>query len=364
MKSMSESILIRADAGAEIGTGHLMRCLALAQAWIAEGGRITFLSCCDSPAFRHRVNGEGARFVPLRAAHPDPTDWQTTARLLKRLQPDWLVIDGYHFGPDYQGAVRAAGVRVLAIDDLAQWPEYHADILLNQNLDAKNLHYSRDRDTKLILGMRYVMMRREFLNWRGRPRRFAPVGHRLLVTMGGSDPGNVTLKVIRALDAVHLPGLEAVIVAGVSNPHYRQLLRMANPRRPWLRVERNVQNMPGLMAWADMALTTAGGTLWELLFMGCPTMSFTRMPVQEADYRDLEQRGVMRCLGNELAAKPEPVAAAIRDVAHSAAVRRRMSALGRRLVDGQGAARVVRAMRRRADGSRARRGRLVQGAER
>jgi len=341
---MSKSILVRADANAEIGTGHLMRCLALAQAWIEERGRITFLSCCDSPAFRHRVTGEGARFVPLRSAHPNPTDWQTTARLLKRLQPDWLVIDGYHFDPEYQKAARAAGVRVLVIDDLAQWPEYHADILLNQNLDAKKLHYGRDRDTKLILGMRYVMLRREFLNWRGRPRRFVPVGHRLLVTMGGSDPGNVTLKVIRALDAAHLPGLVAVIVAGVSNPHYRQLQRMANPRRPWLRIERNAQNMPGLMAWADMALTTAGGTLWELLFMGCPTLSFTRMPAQDADYRTLERRGVMRCLGNERSVKPRRVAEAIMDLVGSRAARRRMSALGRRLVDGQGAARVVRAM--------------------
>jgi UDP-2,4-diacetamido-2,4,6-trideoxy-beta-L-altropyranose hydrolase len=364
MKSMSEHILIRADASSQMGTGHLTRCLALAQAWQAEGGEATLLSCCESPALRRRVMGEGARFVPLPTVHPDPTDWQTTAQLIMRLRPDWLVIDGYHFGPDYQKAARAAGVRVLVIDDLAHGPEYHADILLNQNLDAKKLHYRCDVDTQLLLGMRYVMLRREFLSSRGHRRRIATVGRRLLVTMGGSDPGNATAKVIRALDATHIPGLEAVIVAGANNTHHTQLLRMAKAHRPWLRIERNVQNMSGLMAWADIALTTAGGTVWELLFMGCPTMSFTRMPAQEVDYRHLEQRGGIRCLGNESAAKPGDVAAAVRDLAHSAAIRRRMSALGRRLVDGQGATRVVRAMRYGADGSEARREGLVRGAKR
>jgi spore coat polysaccharide biosynthesis predicted glycosyltransferase SpsG len=86
------------------------------------------------------------------------------------------------------------------------------------------------------------------------------------------------------------------------------------------------------------------------------------MPVQDADYGTLERQGVMRCLGNELAAKPEDVVTAVRDLAHSAAIRRRMSALGRKLVDGQGAARVVRAMRLNAVGRRAVSGEFARGA--
>jgi UDP-2,4-diacetamido-2,4,6-trideoxy-beta-L-altropyranose hydrolase len=281
-------------------------------------------------------------------------DWLTTSRLLEGLQPDWLAIDGYHFDSEYQKAARAASVRVLVIDDLARWPEYHADILLNQNLAAKNLPYVCDQDTKLLLGMRYVMLRREFLNWRKRRRRTASVGRRLLVTMGGSDPGNATLKVIQALAMTDLPKLEAVVVVGGDNPRLKQLRVASTGRGLSIRLVRNAQNMPGLMAWADMALTTAGGTLWELLFMGCPTMSFARVPVQEVDYRSLEQRGAMRCLGNELAAKPEQVAAAVKDLAYSVATRRRMSATGRRFVDGQGAARVVRAMLQGSRRSRAR----------
>jgi spore coat polysaccharide biosynthesis predicted glycosyltransferase SpsG len=272
-------------------------------------------------------------------------------------------LDGHHFNPAYQKAVRVAGIRVLVIDDLAQWPEYHADIVLNQNLAAPSLPYVSDRDTRLLLGMQYVMLRREFVCRRGLRRRIPPIAGRLLVTMGGSDPGNATLKVMRALALKGSPSLGVVVVVGPGNPRLQQLRVASRRLRLSVRFEESPQNMPDLMAWADMALTTAGGTVWELLFMGCPTLSFTRLPVQDDDYRRLERHGVMRCLGNEKAARPEHVAAAIQDLAHSAAARRRMSARGRRLVDGQGAARVARAMLGSAEGARAARAGLARGAE-
>jgi UDP-2,4-diacetamido-2,4,6-trideoxy-beta-L-altropyranose hydrolase len=364
MRSAPKNVIVRADANSEIGTGHVMRCLALAQTLVSGGGTTTFLGCCRNPALRRRIRDAGARFVSLQGAHPNSADLRATLRFIGRLEPDWLVIDGYHFGPEYQKAARATGVQVLVIDDLAQWPEFHADIVLNQNLAAEKLPYVCDRDTELLLGMRYVMLRQEFLGRRGTRHPAAPVARRVLVTMGGSDPENATLGAIEALDKTDLPQLETVVIVGADNRHLEQLRAVSSLRRLSIRVVRNVQNMPDLMAWADMAITTAGGTVWELLFMGCPTLSFTRMPVQEADYRSLEQLGAMCCLGSEAAATPEHVATAIQDLAYSPTVRRRMSALGSKLVDGQGAARVVRAMRQRTDGSRAGCERLVRGAER
>jgi UDP-2,4-diacetamido-2,4,6-trideoxy-beta-L-altropyranose hydrolase len=337
-------LVVRADANAKIGTGHVMRSLALAQAWLESGGRATFLGRWENPAFRKRMREAGARFASLPGVHPDPADLRATLRLIGELEPDWLVIDGHHFSPEYQKAARASGARVLVIDDLAQWPEYHADILVNQNLAAPDLPYVCDQDTELLLGMRYLMLRREFLRRSRYRHSVAPVARRILVTMGGSDPGDVTPKAIKALEMTDLPELEVVTVVGGDNPHLERLRAAAKETRLSVRFVRNAQNMPDLMTWADMALTTAGGTLCELLFMGCPTLSFTRVPVQDADYRTLERQGTMRCLGNEQVAKPEHVAVAVQDLARSAEVRRRMSALGRKLVDGKGAARVVRAM--------------------
>jgi len=339
-----ETLLIRADANTEIGTGHLMRCLALAQAWQAQGMRTTFLSHCPSPALRRRVRTEGARFVSLKDAHPNPADLHTTLRLIETLKPDWLAIDGYHFDPEYQKAARAAGVRMLAIDDMAHWPKYHADIVLNQNLGAEKLHYHCDRDTRLLLGTRYVLLRTEFLKRRGRERETPREARKVLVTMGGSDPDNVTLKVIRALERVPVEGLEVTIVLGASNPH-RAALQVAvrsarlQSRGHRIHLVRNTLNMPELMAWADTAVAAGGSTSWELAHAGVPSLVLVLADNQTMVADALDRAGVARkTVVSRLSAD---ISALLADEGR----RRAMRELGLRTVDGAGAERVVVGLR-------------------
>ena len=326
-----------------------MRCLALAQAWIADGGKATFLGCCDSPALRRRVTDEGARLVPLPAAHPDPADRQTTLRIVRRLKPDWLVIDGYHFDPGYQRAARAAGVRVLVIDDTAHWPKYHADILLNQNLGAEKLGYHCDRDTRLLLGTRYVLLRSEFLKWRGWQREIPREARKVLVTMGGSDPDNVTLKVLHALGKVPLEGLEVAVVLGAGNPRDDVLqAAIRSPefkvRKHKVRLECNHLNMPELMAWADVAVAAGGTTCWELAFMRVPFLVLALAANQRATVRVLAARRAAKSLGTSERLRPTAVAQALTRMLQSIQLRGAVSARGRRLVDGLGADRVLMTM--------------------
>jgi spore coat polysaccharide biosynthesis predicted glycosyltransferase SpsG len=131
-------LFIRADATTEIGTGHIMRCIALAQAWQAHGGEVTFLSHCQSTALRERIIEEGFSFISIDHPHPHPDDLSQTINYVQHLSPfpfplshAWLVLDGYHFTPDYQKAIRDAGIHLLVIDDMNHLPHYHADILLN-----------------------------------------------------------------------------------------------------------------------------------------------------------------------------------------------------------------------------------------
>ena len=215
-------LIIRADAGTTIGTGHLMRCLALAQVWQELGGEVVFITACESETLRRRLTEDGFTWFTLEKSYPDPSDWETTVQELRLNPGAWVVLDGYHLGPDYQLQIKQRGNRLLVIDDMAHLERYYADIILNQNLNAKELKYNCEPGTKLLLGTRYVFLRREFWPWRGWRRQIPEVAKNILVTMGGSDLDNVTLKVINALEKVAVNSMQTVVVVGGSNPHYKK----------------------------------------------------------------------------------------------------------------------------------------------
>ena len=126
-------LLIRADASSTIGTGHIMRCLALAQGWQRRGGKAKFLSCCDSNRLQRRIINEGFDFNHIENPYPDPSDLKTTLKILQKTQREnsllftrhssltslWLVLDGYHFDSTYQKLIREEGFNLLVIDDMA-----------------------------------------------------------------------------------------------------------------------------------------------------------------------------------------------------------------------------------------------------
>jgi len=220
---IDKPLVIRADANTRIGTGHLMRCLALAQGWKDSGGQVIFITACSNEPLLQRLYDEGFVVHRLEHPYPDPQDWEMTKQLLSEHLGAWLVLDGYHFDSEYQWLVKEAGYRFLVIDDMAHLPHYYADIVVNQNLHAEQLHYPCEPYTQLLLGTQYVLLRREFLKGQGWKREIPEVARKVLVTLGGSDPDNVTLKVIRAINKLKIKGLEIKVVIGPSNPHMASL---------------------------------------------------------------------------------------------------------------------------------------------
>ncbi|HLA29183.1 MAG TPA: UDP-2,4-diacetamido-2,4,6-trideoxy-beta-L-altropyranose hydrolase [Syntrophales bacterium] len=338
------SLLIRADATTEMGTGHIMRCLALAQAWQMGGNRAFLLSHCESDALRQRVEATGVGFIPLDNSHPDPADLQTTLTLLRELQAEWLVIDGYHFDPTYQQMVRSAGNRILVIDDNAHLPEYHADILLNQNINAGQLSYVCDTETKLLLGPKYALLRPEFFAWRGQQREIPQAARKVLVTMGGSDPDNSTLKVIQAVQQMDVPGLETRIVVGSANPHLEILNHAVHGSACNFRLLTDVSDMSEQMAWAEVAVSAGGSTCWELAFMGVPTIVLVLAENQRSSAEGLAQAGMAINLGWFDHGSDRQISAALKSLLNDHEQRTQMSTVGQRLIDGNGSRHVLQAM--------------------
>jgi UDP-2,4-diacetamido-2,4,6-trideoxy-beta-L-altropyranose hydrolase len=251
-------------------------------------------------------------------------------------------VDGYHFDANYQQAIKQANLRLLFIDDYGHASHYYADLVLNQNIYAgESLYANREPYTRLLLGTSYALLRREFWKWRGWRREIPEIARKVLVTLGGGDPDNVTLKVIQALQQVEIHGLEAIIVIGGSNPHQETLkTQIANAHCP-IQLERNVTDMPALMAWADVAISAGGSTCWELAFMGLPSLILVLAENQQKAVAVLSQQGIMINLGAGTSSEPCYIRQVTAELLPAPHTRHAMMQKSQGIVDGMGAKRTA-----------------------
>jgi len=339
------NLIIRADANAQMGTGHLMRCLALAQGWKSQRGQAIFITTCESDGLLQRLSSEGFQIVTLERPYPDPADWEATSQVLTAHPNAWVVLDGYHFDSAYQRRIKETGHPLLVIDDMAHLEHYYANIVLNQNLHAEQLNYSCEPYTQLLLGTRYVLLRREFLKWQGWRREIAERARKVLVTLGGADPDNVTLKIIMAMNKLTLKDLEVKVVIGPTNAHMASLKEAVHHSPFTIHLLPSVENMPDLMAWADVAVSAGGSTCWEMGFMGLPNVVLVLAENQQDIAAGLGTAGVAFNLGWYTEASIAQVANTLVDLLRDGGSRRQMSQRGRELVDGLGVERVAESLR-------------------
>ena len=343
-------LLIRTDADVRLGTGHFMRCLALAQAWQDVGGVAAFLMSSCARVFEERLQSGGMEVHHLSSWAGSVDDAKQITAIARQVGASWAVVDGYHFDSEYQRVIKDSGLHLLLIDDMGYGEHYWADIVLNQNSHAHQSFYeNKEPYTRLLLGTRYALLRRDFLRWQGWKREILGVAHRVLVTLGGGDPENVTLKVIQALNQIKTSELEVKVVVGPSNPHMASL-KEAVHRSPFT-VHRlsSVTDMPGLMAWADIAVTAGGSTCWELAYMGLPALVVVLAENQTGIAEGLNEAGAVVNLGRHDEVSIEHLVEPLSDLFRSPGRSRRMSQIGRSLVDGMGAGRVAEELRLRAD---------------
>lgn len=297
---MTPTIGIRVDGGPGIGAGHVMRCLALAQALADAGARPAFVTAAPARLVR-RLEDEG---FPMTQPGLD----QVSA--MRALGPDAVVLDGYGFTTETQERFRAIAP-VLVVDDGARVPRYAADIILDQNAGAEDRPYPTDAGTVQLLGARYVLIRRQLLEARRRPRVPAAGPARVLVSLGGTGDG----------------------------PAERVLAALRRARQP---VEIELADGSGeiaeLMAWAEVAVAAAGTTAWELAFMGLPSLLLVL-----AENQHVVARGMIEA-GAAVIGEVERAGEQLNRLLEDGSALGRMAAAGRALVDGRGAERVASAL--------------------
>ncbi len=342
-----ETLLIRADASPLIGAGHVMRCLALAQAWRKEGRQAHFVGRVDSDALRQRIQEAGCGFIALGEVSL-AVDLPETLTCFRRLEASWLVLDGYPFDSAYQLGLKQAGVRVLVVDDYHHLAQYHADMVLNQNIGAEAFDYGLGPQGRTLAGCRYVLLRPEFSNVRLDDMRAKGAHLRLLVTLGGADPENVTAIVLDALALLQPRDFQVRVVVGPANPHVDRLRRQAEGLGDFVEIVLGA-DMPLEMQWADFAITAAGSTCWELMFMGVPLACLVLADNQAGIAQGLQAAQAAVSLGRAEGHDARSLAESLVPFLADPEKRHRLSLRARGMVDGRGASRVVACMLGRND---------------
>ena len=331
-------LFIRADASPAIGTGHVMRMLALAQAWRRRTGQsATFLSRQLPAGLQARLVAAHCAVQELDAPVDDPAACAATvAALASAGAPGWVMADGYHYGPAFQAAVQAAGWSLALMDDNGENGTYDCAVVVNQNLHATPALYpQRAPAARLLLGSRFALLREEFARLRDLPRSFPPRATRVLVTLGGSDPAQLTPRVV---DALRSTGAELRVVIGGANPQAAALAEQIGPPSQLLR---DVQDMTELMAWAELAVTAGGSTCWELCLAGVPFIAIETADNQHGLVGALVAAGAAVEGGSAATFDGAVLAGRVTALLHDPRARQARSEAARMMVDGWGADRLA-----------------------
>lgn len=358
----SMKIVVRADASLTMGSGHIMRCLTLADRLKQQGHDITFIcrkhdghlaDLIGQKGFAVQLlaKGETADFIKQHAhsewlGASESDDFAECKPILQALKPDWLIIDHYAIGEKWEQQAKRLlpNLKILAIDDLAD-RTHDCEILLDQNFGRKNGDYQPlvPSDCQRLLGTRYTLLRDEFANWRTRSlnrRKRVQQPKHILVNLGGVDNDNVTLKILQSLNTFFQQSTQSfnvTVVMGKTAPHIESVQRFAKRASFACAVLVNVTNMAELMANADLAIGAAGSTTWERCCLGLPMVLIVLADNQQVIAEALADKNLVKVV-TDMAALDEQLPRLLSELTDNYKKFSRQSA---KLVDGQGAKRVA-----------------------
>ena len=315
---MNKNLIIRADASVQIGTGHVMRCLTLADELRGRGAEVVFIcrefdgNLCgyieEKGYVIHRlpVSNEQEHNIKGNLKHAAwlGVDWQTDAgqveEIIKSLgtTPDWLVIDHYALDERWEGYLRPYVKKIMVIDDLAD-RVHDCDLLLDQNFyENMESRYNGlvPPGCKKLLGPKYALLRPEFREARENLRKCDGQVKRIMIFFGGSDPTNETTKALEAIRMLNRPDIAVDVVVGAFNPH-RKVIEQVASDLPDCTCHFNVEDMAALMAKADLAVGAGGTTVWERCALGLPSLVTTVAENQEKPVSDMAESGYLLFLG-------------------------------------------------------------------
>ena len=326
---------IRCDAGARTGVGHLVRCVALAEELVARGTGVRFLSDLGGVAWAEAQLSQ--RGLPW---HPPPFDPVALVAAVERLEIDALVIDSYTLPPGHSAAVRKAGHRVLAIVD-GDFRGQSADIYVDQNLDA----HIEVEDAVGLAGLDYALLRSSVRSLRPETPPVHGSGRtpKVVAFFGGTDAYRAAPQVARLLTRTGV-AFDATIIAANEELH-AELSAIPAGAGQRLEIIPPTDELPKLLAGADLAVSASGTSTWELLCLGLPAALVWVVDNQILGYDRTIARGFAAGLG-QLGHLGDDAVAVLKRLLTDASLRTDLAARAWAAVDGRGVERVADALLR------------------
>jgi len=313
---MTCRIAFRTDSSFTLGTGHLFRCLTLADALRQRGASVFFI-CVELPGDLNKLienNGYIVHHLPPQMSgdkgissslHPhwSGIDWKIDAKntlvvLAGMPKLSWLIVDHYALDMRWEGQMRPFTEKIMIIDDLADRP-HDCDLLLDQNhyegLERRYDGLVPDRCEKL-LGPRYALLRPEFAAARKTLRHRDGRVRRIFIFFGGSDLSNETAKALETIRWMNRSDITVDVVVGVSNPKGDKIREICQGM-PNTDFHLQVENMAEFMAAADLAIGAGGTTTWERCFLGLPSIVLVLADNQREVAEAMSAAGAVRNIG-------------------------------------------------------------------
>jgi UDP-2,4-diacetamido-2,4,6-trideoxy-beta-L-altropyranose hydrolase len=351
-------IAFRADASTRMGTGHVMRCLTLAAAARARGAETRFV-CREHPGHLRSLlcdRGMLVKMLPAPAHTPDSVrddyaawlgvppeeDARQTIEALDGEKPEWLIVDHYGLGLEWEGRLRPHVGRIIAIDDLAN-RRHDADLLLDQNytLEGERRYAGLVPPTcTLLVGPRHGLLGPQFAARRRASRKRVGRVQRVLVFFGGSDPFNTTALALTALSASPFSHWEVDIVLGANHPDRNGIEQQAS-RRLLTTVWGPQEHLADLMMQADLAIGAGGTTTWERMCMGLPSVVVSIADNQRPASQALDRANLIRYAGHVTHVTIDDLRRSLRSLTDDADQLAALSIQNQIEVDGMGVARLI-----------------------
>ena len=326
-------VVFRADASVEIGTGHVMRCLTLADALRQRGHHVQF-ACVP-------LVGNVIDLIQEKGYH---------CYLLARTQAaipsegDWLVVDHYQLAAEWEASMRTKFRHIMVIDDLAS-RQHDCDILLDQNRieDGEKAYWQLvPTKTLKLFGPQYALLRSEFTECKRVQQ--GRLNSRVFVSFGGSDPSEETIKLVNEIVRTDCTGIHFNIIVGNANPNYDDILNVAQKKKKNIKIHKNVDNMAELMCRADIGIGSGGSTTWERLCLGLPSLIVIVADNQRQIAEAVAKCGAAIVLGDSQQVTGEMMWKTLVQYLDSPGTLEKITVAGKKLVDGRGCERVVQAL--------------------